>query len=200
MPERKLKLWYKQPASNWPESLPVGNGRLGGMVYGGVEEEQIQLNEDTLWSGGPYSSVNSEAKKHLPEVRSLVLQGKFSVAQRLAQKHLLGTPVCMQAYQPAGNLFIHSEIVGEVTNYRRKLDIETAISSVSFTADGKHFMREVFCSAVEQVIVVRITCNKPASVNCRFELKSPHKFSLSNVDNDVLLLTGRCSSIGCLLI
>ena len=102
----ELKLWYEAPAREWTEALPIGNGRLGAMVFGGVPRERLQLNEDTLWTGGPYSQANPEARLHLDQVRALIFAGRYAEAEALADRHLMGRPLKQMSYQPAGDLWI----------------------------------------------------------------------------------------------
>jgi alpha-L-fucosidase 2 len=169
-----LKLWYRQPArvdaprrnagSNnlgWLEALPVGNGRLGAMVFGGVQKERIQLNENTLWDGKAQDTTNPEALKHLPEVRRLLFEGKNSEATELANKHLMGNPVRIKSYQTLGDLWIETETKGPVEDYRRELDLSTGIVTITYRVGDAHYKREVFASHPDQVIVVRMTCDKP---------------------------------------
>jgi hypothetical protein len=116
-------LFYRQPAKEWVEALPIGNGRLGGMVFGGVPAERVQLNEDTFWSGGPYDPVNDEALPYLEKVRQLVREGRYKEAQDLADEKLMGRPRHLQAYQPLGDLRIVMDGHGQPTDYRRELDL-----------------------------------------------------------------------------
>ena len=108
-----LELWYDAPAREWTEALPIGNGRLGAMIFGGAERERLQLNEDTLWTGGPYSQVNPEARPHLDEVRSLIFAGRYAEAEALAERHLMARPLKQMSYQPAGDLWIDQDIGGD---------------------------------------------------------------------------------------
>ena len=119
-----LKLWYTQPATEWTEALPIGNGRLGAMVYGGVEQEHLQLNEDTLWSGGPHCYDNPDAYQHLATVRELFERGEYAEAEATAQK-MLGRHKYQQAYQPLGDLFLDFPKGEKPSEYRRELDLQT---------------------------------------------------------------------------
>ena len=125
-------LWYDLPAKEWEEALPVGNGRLGAMVFGGHGEERIQLNEETLWSGGPYSTVVKDGAKALPEIQRLIFEGKPIDAHRLFGRHLMGNPVEQMKYQCIGNLHLFFEDEEKVADYRRWLDLETGITSVEY--------------------------------------------------------------------
>ena len=164
-------LWYATPAKAWEEALPVGNGRLGAMVFGKNSEERIQLNEETYWSGGPYSTVVKGGYKALPEIRKLIFEGNPIGAHKLFGRHLMGYPVEQQKYQSIGNLHLFFENEKEVTGYKRWLDLETGIASVEYTANGVKFKREVFSSAPDQVIVVRLTADKPGSISFKASLR-----------------------------
>jgi hypothetical protein len=150
-------LWYSAPASNWEAALPVGNGRLGAMVFGRAEEERIQLNEDTYWTGGPYSTVVKGGYQMLPEVRSLVFAGKYLEAQTVFGRYLMGYPVEQQKYQCLGNLHLFFSGQSNISGYKRWLDLETGIAGVQYMAGGVRFRREVFASFPDQVIVIRLT-------------------------------------------
>lgn len=150
-----LKLWYNTPASRWEEALPIGNGRLGGMVYGGDNTETIALNEDTLWSGFPRDNQNYEAIRHLKKVRELIFSGKYSEAENLIEKKMLGNR--SEAYQPLGNLLLHQQGQSVTSDYYRELDLDTGITSVQYVVDETLYTREVFVSAPDQVLVVHFT-------------------------------------------
>lgn len=151
------KIWYKSPAQNWNEALPVGNGRLGGMVFGHPTHEEIQLNEDSVWYGGPRDRHNPDALKHLDKIRKLLRTGKIAEAEELAALALSGTPETQRHYEPLGNLFmIMTNGDSEVTAYQRKLDLETAIQTVTFEQEETLFKREVFASYPDQVMVIRL--------------------------------------------
>ena len=154
-------LFYRQPAKEWVEALPVGNGRLGGMVFGGVPAERIQLNEDTFWSGGPYDPINDEALQYLPKVRQLILEGRYKEAQDLADQKLMGRPRHLQAYQPLGDLRFVMDGHDQPTDYRRELDLDRAVVRVRYRIGDTTFTREVFSSAPDQSIVVRLTAEGP---------------------------------------
>jgi alpha-L-fucosidase 2 len=181
-----LKLWYRQPASVWTEALPVGNGRLGAMVFGGIETERIALNEDTLWSGSPKPWNNREAKKVLPEVRRLVMEDKYHEADALCKK--MQGPY-NQSYLPLGNLVLKLDAPG-ATDYRRELDLDTGVASVVYRSGGAVFTREVFCSAKDRVMVVGLTCDQPGKISFRASLDSQLR-SRTAAEGDDLRLTGK---------
>ena len=189
-PERgETVLWYRQPASIWSEALPVGNGRLGAMVFGGVGTERLQLNEDTLWSGHPKDWNNPDAKKYLPIVRHLVLdEGKYVEADD-ACKHMQGP--YNESYLPLGNLYVKLDGQAGWSNYRRELNLDTAIASVTYSVGEVRFSREVFSSAVDQVLVVRLACDHPAGLNFGVSMDSPLHFSVKVAAQDTLRLQGK---------
>ncbi len=169
-PARNAMLWYKQPAIEWMEALPVGNGRLGAMVFGGVAKERIQLNEESLWDGHPMERNNPETLRNLPEVRRLLFAGENKKAEELADRHLMGNPKRIKSYQTLGDLFLDFGDTGEAADYRRELDLDTGIARTTYRIGDVTFTREVFASAPDQALVVRIACDKPGRVNARVSL------------------------------
>ena len=163
--------------SIWTDALPVGNGRLGAMVFGGIETDRLQLNEDTLWSGSPRDWDNAGAKAFLPEIRRLVIeQAQYKEADAVC-KNMQGPYT--ESYQPLGNLNLKFETPEAATHYKRELDLDTAIASVNYSASGTAFTRNVFSSAPDQVIVVHLTADKPGKLSLRAPLDSPLQFSVS---------------------
>jgi alpha-L-fucosidase 2 len=185
-----LSLWYKKPAEKWTDALPTGNGRLGAMVFGGIAEERLQLNEDTLWSGaGPKDWNNPEAKQHLPKVRSLVLESKDYVAADNECRKMQGP--FNQSYLTLGNLRLTIEHNTEATDYTRGLNLDTAIASVSYRVGGFRYTREVFISAPDRVAVVRMITDNPAGLAMTVAIDCPVQ-SESHADAaGVLRLTGK---------
>lgn len=180
-----MKLWYQKPAERWCEALPVGNGRLGGMIFGNPANEMIQINEDSVWSGKKLDRINPDALKNLPKIRQMIRNGEIEEAQKLALFAFSGTPNSQRAYQTAGECYINMHEIKDVTEYRRELDIETAISSVTFTSGGVSYQREVFVSAVAGCMVIRMSTlgKKPFSFNCH--LGRNHNFTDEvNKEND----------------
>ena len=194
-------LWYDKPAQKWAQALPVGNGRLGAMVFGIPDTEKIQLNEQTIWSGGPYDPTRPGGAKALPEVQKLVFAGKFYEAEALFAKTMMGKADQMK-YQPLGSLGLEFPGHTNVTDYSRQLDLNTAIAGVSYTFNGVKFKREVFSSALDQVIVVRLTADKPGSISFSTTLsgianvKPPgdEKFSTEVLPKGELVLSGKTAS------
>ncbi len=194
-------LWYAEPAKKWEDALPVGNGRLGAMVFGKNGEERIQLNEETYWSGGPYSTVVKGGYKVLPEIQKLVFEEKYLAAHNLFGRNLMGYPVEQMKYQCLANLHLFFNNQDSVINYKRWLNLEDGISGVSYTANGVTYQREVFASAPHQVIVVRIIADKPGNVsftaNLRGERNQAHSnygtdyFQMDSYGNNGLVLTGK---------
>jgi alpha-L-fucosidase 2 len=192
MPKNELKLWYRQPAQEWVEALPIGNGRLGAMVFGGVQSERLQLNEDTLWSGKPIERDKPDAAKYLPEARRLLFEGKYAEGQKLVQEKIMGLRLEKgnHCYQTLGDLELSFETQGEVSDYRRELDLDTAIASVTCRIGNATFTREVFSSPVHQVIVVHLTCDKPGMVTFDAQLSRPGGASVS-VASDSITMNGQ---------
>jgi len=158
-----LKLWYTQPAREWTQALPIGNGRLGAMVYGGTQQEQLQINEDTLWSGGPHDYSNPEAYSHLATVRQLLEHGEYDKAEAAAQK-MMGEPIKQMAYQPLGDLFLQFPEGEKAKDYRRELDLQNAVCAVSYTVAGVRITRKTFSSNPDQAIVMRLESDRRAQI------------------------------------
>ncbi len=189
-PDERLSLWYRRPANEWTEALPIGNGRLGAMVFGGVAEERLQLNEDTLWAGGPYNPVNPAAKEALPQVRELIFDENYRQASRLISRSMMARPLSQMPYQTIGNLRLKFPPVETVENYRRELNLDTAVTRVSFESDGVSYVREMFVSPVDQVIVVRLTASQDGKVSFTATMDTPQKATISADTNDELVTQG----------
>jgi alpha-L-fucosidase 2 len=182
-PDPSLTLWYERPAREWLEALPVGNGHLGAMVFGRVEDERLQLNDHTLWDGFARDTTNPEALKYLPEVRQLLFAGRNAEATALAERYFLGRPERIKPYQPLADLLIQTDPPSPETNaawpavgrdmsplvdrYRRQLDLSEAIARVSYRVQEVTYTREVFVSAVDDVIVVRMSADRPGALTMR---------------------------------
>ena len=185
-------LWYRQPANKWTEALPVGNGRLGAMVFGGPADERIQFNEDTLWAGKPRDYTHEGAVQHLPVIRKLLAEGKQREAEKLAMEHFMSVPLRQFPYQPFGDLLLEFPGHEKAGDYRRRLDLDSAVATVSYRVDDTTFTRRVFSSAPDQVIVVHITADKAGQVSFAATLKSPHPdTSTKVVGNNQLALGGQ---------
>ncbi|MGC4074889.1 MAG: glycoside hydrolase N-terminal domain-containing protein [Nibricoccus sp.] len=182
-------LWYDQPASRWEEALPIGNGRIAAMVFGHPRNERIQLNEGTLWAGGPYEPVNPEAKAALPEVRRLIDDGKYKEAAWLISSKVMAKPLNQMPYQTVGDL--HLAFTDQAfENYRRDLDLDTATTTVSYTSNGVRYKRETFANAPENVIVVRLTADKAGMISFVATAKTPMAAAVSTDNADTLIMTG----------
>ena len=189
---RELKLWYDQPANEWTEALPVGNGRLGAMVFGGVQTERIQLNEESLWTGGPIERANPEALENLEKVRQLLFEGKFAEGDRLAQQKIMGKRIDAgkHTYQTLGDLFIEFDNPAEPSNYRRELDLRTAIATTTFETDGVRYSREIFSSAPGQAIIMKISANRKGKLNFTTWFERPGDAEVVSASGNLLLMTG----------
>src|SRR6185436_16559256 len=208
-PAPELSLWYREPASDhpllpldtprqsrqaataeWVRALPVGNGRLGAMVFGGVVHERLQLNEDTLWAGRPYDPVNPEAKDALPDVRRLIAERKYTDAATLVQAKVMSKPLAQMPYQTVGDLTLTFPQADAVENYRRDLDLTTATAHVSYTTGGVTFSREVFASAPDQVIVVWLTASRPGQISFEARMQTPQRATVDATTEGDLVLRG----------
>ena len=156
-------LWYRKPAEKWDEALPVGNGRLGAMVFGGVQSERLQLNEATLVSGHPgYRDLPLDVRKDYPAITEAIAKGDFATASRLVEDRWLGA--CWACYQPLGDLFLDFAEMPAPANYRRELDIANALCRIVYEAGGVHFTREIFASHPDEVVVIRLRADHPGSL------------------------------------
>jgi len=189
-PGEPLLLWYDKPASQWVEALPIGNGRLGAMIFGGTASERLQLNEDTLYAGGPYDPNNRDALRFLPEARQLIFAGKYKQASDLIGEKMMAHPIKQMPYEPLGDLRIEFAGHNDVSNYRRELDLETAIATVSYTVGRVNHSREVFASPVDQVIAFHLTADKPHQINFVASFTTPQKATVNTESNEMLVLDG----------
>jgi alpha-L-fucosidase 2 len=180
-------LWYTAPANHWVEALPIGNGRLGAMIFGGLPEERLQLNEESLWSGHPKACDNPDAQNYLPLVRKAVFDGDYALADQLCKK--MQGPFT-QSYQPMGDLRLAFEHAGEPADYRRSLDLDTAVAETTYRAGGVGFSRQVFATAADDAIIVRLTCDAPGGLTFAATLDSPLRYRVVAQDRS-LLLTGQ---------
>jgi alpha-L-fucosidase 2 len=205
-PASPLSLWYRQPATDkplttprpggreahaeWVRALPVGNGRLGAMVFGGVVHERLQLNEDTLWAGRPYDPVNPDAKDALPEVRRLIAAGQYAEAAKLTSQKVMAKPLAQMPYQTLGDLTLTFAAPATVDRYRRELDLSSAIARVSYSSDEVSFQREVFASAPDEVIVVRLTASRPGQISFDARLQTPQRATTEATSDGDLVMRG----------
>ncbi len=187
-----LSLWYRQPAQLWVEALPLGNGRLGVMVFGGALDERLALNEDTVWAGGPHDNNMPTARAAIVEARRLVLAGDFAAAQQLASEKIMpgkGGPNGMP-YQPVGDLLFHFPGHENFSNYRRELSLDEATARTSYDAGGVHYTREIFTSLADDLIVVHLTADKPAALAFTAAWASPQKTTTHRDTDGTLVLAG----------
>jgi len=192
-----LRLWYRHPAAQWTSALPVGNGRLGAMVFSGIEEDRLQFNEDTVWTGEPHDYAHEGAYRYLDEIRQLLFEGRQKEAEDLAGKHFMSVPLRQKAYQAFGDVFIgfpgHTE--ANVTDYQRYLDLDMAMVVTTYTCDGVEYTRRVFSSYPDQVLVCRLEASKPKSLNLRIKKTCAHKDAVyQNPGNDAIIMSGGVSS------
>ncbi len=159
------RLWYKQKAACWEEALPLGNGRIGAMIFGDVVNEQIQVNEDSVWYGGKVDRSNPDTLTYLPEIRKLILDGQIRKAERLMRFAMSGCPDSMHPYQSLGDIYFTFENVGNVTTYERSLDLETGVYTQHFQADGVSYVREIFISEPAQVMCMKFSADVPGMIH-----------------------------------
>ncbi len=193
--KRDMVLWYRQPGEKWLEAMPIGNGYMGGMVFGGIREERIALNESSFWSGGPHDYNDTNAINYFLKIRDLVFTGKFQEAEKMADDHFWGIPKAQQAYEPIGDLLLKFDGAESVQDYRRELDMETGVAKVSYKVGDAVFTREVFMSYPERVMVVRISSDKPGRVTVEAELKSPF-LDTTAAAPDRLVMDGSWKKVG----
>ena len=191
-PAGTLNLWYQKPANAWVEALPVGNGRLGAMDFGGIDKEHLQLNEGTLWAGSPYDQDNTNAINVIPQARKLIFDGRPADAINLINAGAMSVPVKQMPYQTLGDLNLTFPVTdGKITDYQRSLDLSTAIATTTFKMGGVTYTREVFSSAPAQTIVVHLSADKPGSISFNAKLSSPQQNVVVCADGNALTVTGR---------
>ena len=171
----EFRLWYDEPAEKWVEALPLGNGRLGAMVFGGTARERLQLNEDTLWFGQPHDYAREGAHEYLQPLRQLLLEGKQREAERLAMEQFMSVPLRQAPYQPLADLWLTFPGHAAAQDYRRELDLDQAISRVRYVVDGIEYQRELLASYPDQVVAVRLTASQPRSITVNLGWTCPHE-------------------------
>lgn len=187
--EAEPKLWYRNQAETWVEALPIGNGRLGAMIFGGVARERLQLNEDTLWAGGPYDPSSPDALRALPEIRRLVFEEKYLEAQTLAQTQMMAKPIRQMSYQTIGDLMLSFGLSSAAAGYRRELDLDQAVATTEYRQNGVTYRRELFASRPDDVIVIRLTADKPGALTFEAAFETPQTAAVS-IEGEDLVLTG----------
>lgn len=190
------RLWYKRPASDWMEALPIGNGKLGAMVFGGVEDEHLQLNEESVWAGPPIPENRVGAYKAIDQARELIFQGDYVEADKVMQENVMGPRIAPRSYQPLGDLHLKFDVAGEVTDYGRELDLDQAIARTHFIADGVTYTREYFTSAVDQVLVVVLSADRPESISVELQLDREADYQVENLTRNKLRMWGQASQKG----
>lgn len=194
--KQELKIWYKQAADDWMKALPIGNGRLGAMIFGGIDREQLQLNEESVWQGKKVNNNNPEALKNLPEIRRLILNGQAAEAMTLANKALNGNPGGVKSYQPLGDLFLDFDGQStSVSGYKRELDLRTGVHHVEYLRDGKMVTRDVFASAPANAIVVRLETKTPGGISATLSM-TRQKDASTRVAENQLILSGQIDGTG----
>ena len=194
--KNNLVLWYQKPAEAWTDALPVGNGRLGAMVFGGVERERIQLNEETLWDGGPRDTNNPKALEALTKVQQLLFDDKNEEAAKLAGETMLGVPERIKSYQSLGDLFLEFSYDSDPTEYRRELDLNTGIAKTTYCYEDVNFSREIFATAIDNLIVIRIESDTPGELAFDTAITREQDATVEAIAANILRLNGQCGNDG----
>ncbi|MFK7694382.1 glycosyl hydrolase family 95 catalytic domain-containing protein [Paenibacillus sp. HJGM_3] len=191
------RLLEERPAGTWTEAFPLGNGRLGGMVFGGIQTERLQLNEDSVWYGGPRERDNPAAIEQLGAIRRLLREGRVQEAERLALVSMTNAPHYFGPYQPLGDLVLRFDHAATATDYRRELELATGVATVEYVAGGVRYRRELFASAVDHALVVRLTASEPGALSftARFN-RRPFEGEIEGVGGRVLTMRGQCGPDG----
>lgn len=184
--KNEMELWYKSPAKKWAEALPVGNGRLGAMVYGDYLHENLQLNEESVWAGSKINNNNPQAHSHLKEIQQAIFRGEYKVAEELSKKYLVGTPPNVRSYQPLGNLFIKYHWKGQPASYKRSVNLHTGISKTEYSIDGNKIIQEVFVSAPQDILVVSISAEKAFNTELFLSRKFDNNYEVKDKRKKVL--------------
>ncbi len=188
LPAQENILWYTQPATKWVEALPVGNGRMGAMIFGDAVHERIQLNEETIWAGTRINDINPQAKSHLEQIQRLLFEGNNAEAYALTKKYMLGTPPEIRSYQTLGDIFFDWSDSSEVKNYKRQLDLRSALHTTAFSRKGIEFKEEVFLSSYDNALVIRISGSKKQSLNGAIRLTRTKDATVSAKGKQLIML------------
>ena len=186
-----MKLWYNEPAEDWNRALPVGGGKLGAMVFGGISNERIQMNEDSIWAGPPVPKSPPRVPQVVARARQLLFEGQYTEAQDLVQEGVMGERIAPRSYQTLGDLLIEQNGVEQHTDYRRELSLNSAIATTRWVANGIAYHREVFATAIDRVIICRIASDKAGAISCRISFHREENAQWSGISENTLLITGR---------
>ena len=191
---QQLKLWYNQPAKIWTEALPLGNGRMAAMIYGGTDKETIQFNEETVWTGQPHDYAHKGAYQFLDSIRGFLFAGKQQDAHRMADKQFMSQPYGQQCYQPLGNILLSFPGHEKAERFYRDLTLNNALASVNYQVDGVTFTREIFASFPDNAIFIKITASKAKALNFKVEMSCPHYNKSIKATNNQLVLKGNSNN------
>ncbi len=183
-------LWYAQPASEWNQALPLGNGRLGAMVFGTVGKERLALNEESLWAGAPLDVYPDDFRQHLDKVQQLILDGQIDEAHKYGRANMTQQPTSFRSYEPLGDLWMEFPNIGTVSDYWRDLDIQSGVATVSYVQDGVCFTREVFISAVDDLMAIKLSADKPGKISAKIGMSRPKDMTVT-VQGDRLMMDGQ---------
>ncbi|AQT67448.1 Trehalose and maltose hydrolases (possible phosphorylases) [Anaerohalosphaera lusitana] len=195
-PDEEWSLWYNEPAERWLEALAVGNGHLGAMVFGGVKEERIQMNEDTVWAGPPVPEPVEGAYEYIAKARQLIFEGKYAEAQRVVQQNVMSRRISPRSYQTLGDMTLRFDVDGDVEDYQRSLDLSTGVARTSYEIDGTEYVRKVFASPQADVIVVRIEADGPEELEFDIALDRPVDYKVENKGDDSIVMYGQAQHNG----
>lgn len=186
----RYKLWYNEPARVWTDALPLGNGRLAAMVYGVPQMEQLQLNEETIWSGQPNNNYNTDARQWIPRINQMLFGGKYAEAEKAVNAHVMAQTNSGMAYEPFGSCFIAQAGADGYTAYSRELSLDSAISLTTFTSHGVRYQREAIVPMGGSAIMVKFTADKPGSISFTANLTTPHPDPIITSQGDEVVVHG----------
>jgi alpha-L-fucosidase 2 len=188
--QHDITIWFSQPAEKWVEAIPVGNGRLGAMIFGGTHSEHIQLNEESLWTGGPVDRSNPEALENLSKVRQLLFKGKYAEGDQLAQEKIMGIDGIRHSYQTLGDFYMQFENLGRIEDYKRTLDLRNATATTAFKSGGVTYTREVFASSPGEVIAIKLSASEKGKLSFTTWLERPGDADIVSASGNQLFMTG----------